>query len=587
MSAVQINPTPSPFDAAVQFGAASPASFLLRNSDGSPGWQDSGTEKLQNAADRCKIAALQLEYTSRLHGSCASLPDTCVDGGGIQAKQEPLRTDRQQRAAIRLRSERAAVIVRCRDRIVVDVNTAFADLAGACGCSAAGRHASALGIPAALLDLAGAISFPTVSSLEPGAGRSRQPLLVDSQTDMLDGEECRVLTFSRLEPHLSSAILAHNLAQQNSNFPELLCDIVPAPMFVLDKERRIVAASETLLQLLGYASRDFVGGHMAEFLAGPSVRFFKDVFWPSLSECGMAEDRACELLTGKNATLRARLVGRPVLDGQTIRCVTCVVEDMSGHHFSEAKFSALFALSPVPMLVRRLEDGRVLHTNPAFLSLTGYTQESLAGRSMDELAVFEPAAMRQRFERELRAGLPLCGAAMRVKAADGAMLDVRAAAAAVQVPDQSCALVIFQEAARGRFDEQQMLKAIETVMSDTSWFSRSVVEKLASVRVAAKPSVRAAELDDLTKREREVLAMISHGWGDAEIAARLCLTRSTVRNHVAALYSKIDVHSRSSAIVWARERALNVIHPATEFRQVPARRAMPADSGAGRARATP
>ena len=110
-------------------------------------------------------------------------------------------------------------------------------------------------------------------------------------------------------------------------------------------------------------------------------------------------------------------------------------------------------------------------------------------------------------------------------------------------------------------------------MSDTSWFSREVVEKLATVRMPRAPSIRHGELDDLTKREHEVLAMISHGWSDADIAAKLSLSRSTVRNHVAALYSKIGVHSRSSAIVWARERALNVMHPAAGFGQQASRRA--------------
>jgi DNA-binding CsgD family transcriptional regulator len=36
----------------------------------------------------------------------------------------------------------------------------------------------------------------------------------------------------------------------------------------------------------------------------------------------------------------------------------------------------------------------------------------------------------------------------------------------------------------------------------------------------------------------------------------LKLAPNTVRNHVATLYSKLDVHSRSEAIVWARERGL-------------------------------
>ena len=59
---------------------------------------------------------------------------------------------------------------------------------------------------------------------------------------------------------------------------------------------------------------------------------------------------------------------------------------------------------------------------------------------------------------------------------------------------------------------------------------------------------------DLTGRERDVLGLLAEGLADKEIAQQLGVSPNTVRNHVVALYSKIDVHSRGEAIVWARER---------------------------------
>jgi len=53
-----------------------------------------------------------------------------------------------------------------------------------------------------------------------------------------------------------------------------------------------------------------------------------------------------------------------------------------------------------------------------------------------------------------------------------------------------------------------------------------------------------------------VLGLICEGLADKEIAARLKLAPNTVRNHVATMYSKLGLHSRTEAIVWARERAL-------------------------------
>ncbi len=628
MCAAQIDPSPDPFDRAIRYGLASSDAVVLLDPDGIPRWANAAAHALHGVSSLSELGALPGEYMDRLCALCPSSLKADPDGPGLQtarpardqAPRQPqdMRADCHVRTTVLRAAERvvghaitisvravpvagaqaagagagqafpdgigpAAALLQCREPIIANVDGAPASGAGT--GRAGGGHASSSCLPAILVNHPDAICLPAACSPAAGSGRA---VPEDGQTKwpvMLEAD--RLVAPGRSDTHAGAATPARSLFGWEAATPAWLCDMIPAPIFVLDAERRVVAASDALLDLLGYASADFFGHHIVEFLAGSSIRFFRDVFWPGLADCGLAEDRACELLTSRGGTLRVRLAGRPVLDGQTIRCVTCVIENLTEHHFSEAKFTALFTLSPVPMLVRRLEDGRILHTNPALLSLTGHAPDTLTGRPMDELAIFEPSAARQRFERELRAGRPLRGAAMRLKAADGALLDVQATATAVQVSSQSCALVILQDAASGRFDEQQMFRAIEAVMSDTSWFSRSVVEKLASVRVPGTPRVKAGELDDLTKREREVLAMISHGWGDAEIASRLSLTRSTVRNHVAALYSKIDVHSRSSAIIWARERALNVIHPAAELRQMPPCRGVVAHPRAERVRTTP
>ena len=75
------------------------------------------------------------------------------------------------------------------------------------------------------------------------------------------------------------------------------------------------------------------------------------------------------------------------------------------------------------------------------------------------------------------------------------------------------------------------------------------------VRRANRPSqAHGCGVADLTGRERDVLGLLAEGLADKEIAQQLGVSPNTVRNHVAALYSKIDVHSRGEAIVWARER---------------------------------
>ncbi|NNF59587.1 MAG: response regulator transcription factor [Rhodothermaceae bacterium] len=63
-------------------------------------------------------------------------------------------------------------------------------------------------------------------------------------------------------------------------------------------------------------------------------------------------------------------------------------------------------------------------------------------------------------------------------------------------------------------------------------------------------------LSPLTGREHEVLALMAHGSDNPAIAERLRIAENTVRNHVAAIYSKLGVSSAREAIAWAWENGV-------------------------------
>lgn len=102
----------------------------------------------------------------------------------------------------------------------------------------------------------------------------------------------------------------------------------------------------------------------------------------------------------------------------------------------------------------------------------------------------------------------------------------------------------------------ELVAAIEAAMADTSWFTRTIIEKLKALRYTKRLTPRTSDLEALTDREREVLGLICEGRSDAEMSAQLKLSQNTVRNHIAALYRKIGVNRRSAAIIWARERGI-------------------------------
>jgi len=65
-----------------------------------------------------------------------------------------------------------------------------------------------------------------------------------------------------------------------------------------------------------------------------------------------------------------------------------------------------------------------------------------------------------------------------------------------------------------------------------------------------------AKVDALTDREREILTLIARGLSNAEIAAELGVSPSTVKNHVTSLFAKIEVRDRAQAVIVAYESAL-------------------------------
>jgi len=134
----------------------------------------------------------------------------------------------------------------------------------------------------------------------------------------------------------------------------------------------------------------------------------------------------------------------------------------------------------------------------------------------------------------------------------------------VTINGERTVVCAIQATAEPQKSERDLIAAIQAVMADTSWFTRTIIEKLKALRHGTQADTQRSGVDTLSDREREVLGLICEGIGDAEISRMLRLSPNTVRNHIASLYRKIGVNRRSSAIIWARERGitgLDVVAP--------------------------
>ena len=93
----------------------------------------------------------------------------------------------------------------------------------------------------------------------------------------------------------------------------------------------------------------------------------------------------------------------------------------------------------------------------------------------------------------------------------------------------------------------EVVQAVEQVSAGGSPMSMSIARKVVDHFQQIKKS--STELDLLSKREQEILALLAKGYLYKEIADQLGITPGTVRVHLHTVYEKLHVSSRTEAVV--------------------------------------
>lgn len=105
-------------------------------------------------------------------------------------------------------------------------------------------------------------------------------------------------------------------------------------------------------------------------------------------------------------------------------------------------------------------------------------------------------------------------------------------------------------------NQTEMLRAIRAVANGEAIFGPGIAQRLIGFFSASRRSVQSRIFPELTEREAEVLALISQGHTNEEIAEQLVLSLKTVRNHVSNIFSKLQVADRAQAVLRAREAGI-------------------------------
>jgi DNA-binding NarL/FixJ family response regulator len=104
------------------------------------------------------------------------------------------------------------------------------------------------------------------------------------------------------------------------------------------------------------------------------------------------------------------------------------------------------------------------------------------------------------------------------------------------------------------YDQQSIFAYLEKQTFDRAAFRRAAEE-------AHKSRFVVNELQLLTDREREVLALLAGGMTNKEIAETLVITTNTVKRHLKAVFEKLDIHTRSAAAAKAINAGIGTGQP--------------------------
>ena len=105
---------------------------------------------------------------------------------------------------------------------------------------------------------------------------------------------------------------------------------------------------------------------------------------------------------------------------------------------------------------------------------------------------------------------------------------------------------------------EQLAAGIRVVAQGEALLAPSITRRLIEEFAKNQPVERATpkEVEELTARELEVFKLIARGMSNAEVAAELIVSETTVKTHVARILMKLHLRDRVQAVVYAYESGM-------------------------------
>ena len=310
------------------------------------------------------------------------------------------------------------ILVRERDRVIVDANPAAADMVGISKDDLIGKVCNEHICPTE----AGKCPVFDLGRTVENAERAVKthdgeliPVLKTASMLELEGETFLLESFVDISRQKKAEDRLKSSEENFRSFFETMDDMI----MVGDTSGKIMYANPAVTQKLGYTSDHIRQMHILD-VHPATVRDEAETIFAAMLK---GERTSCPLpLAHKNGTHVP--VETRVWFGKwnNLNCVFGVSKDLTAEQEAQQRFERLFRGNPSLMALSSLPERRFVEVNDSFLKTLGYERSDIIGKSADELEMFSEPEKQARIARKLQSEGRIADLELRVRRKDGMLL---------------------------------------------------------------------------------------------------------------------------------------------------------------------